>query len=92
VILRYVYGKAWARFSKRNVEQMRGFYLGWLIFPTPSGKLETRAKCTTLSGGSSEAIFQTVSGISVNASNSLVRRFNSTLMEYYGMIEVGADK
>lgn len=29
---------------------MRTFYGGWEICPTPSGKLEARAKCPTLSG------------------------------------------
>ena len=37
-------------FSKRNVEQMRAFYLGWEIAQTPSAQLEARAKVRTLSG------------------------------------------
>ncbi len=49
-------------FSKRNVEQMRAFYLGWEIAQTPSAQLEARAKSQTLSGESSMAIFQTLSG------------------------------
>lgn len=31
-------------FSGRNLRLMRGFYLGWEICPTPSGKMEARAK------------------------------------------------
>jgi hypothetical protein len=31
-------------FSPQGLYKMRGFYLGWLIFPTPSGKLEARTK------------------------------------------------
>jgi len=49
-------------FSKRNVEQMRAFYLGWEIAQTPSAQLEARAKCSTLSSESSSASVQTVSG------------------------------
>ncbi len=48
-------------FSKRNVEQMRAFYLGWEIAQTPSAQLEARAKCSTLSSESSSTIVQTVS-------------------------------
>jgi hypothetical protein len=39
-------------FSERNLEQMRNFYLGWVISQTPSAKLEARAKCPTLPGES----------------------------------------
>lgn len=31
-------------FSKSNVFLMRGFFLGWAIFQTPSGKLDARAR------------------------------------------------
>lgn len=48
-------------FSKRNVEQMRAFYLGWEIAQTPSAQLEARVKFPTLSGVSSPAIIPTVS-------------------------------
>jgi predicted nuclease of restriction endonuclease-like (RecB) superfamily len=51
-------------FSKRNVEQMRAFYLGWEIAQTPSAQLAARARCQTLSGESAAAIIQTVSGLS----------------------------
>ncbi len=37
-------------FSRRNIEQMRVFYLGWEIVPTASGKMQARAKCQTVSG------------------------------------------
>jgi hypothetical protein len=47
-------------FSKSNLFQMRGFFLGWEIFQTPSGILEARVRL-------SEEIFQTVSGISAGA-------------------------
>lgn len=48
-------------FSKSNLFQMRGFYLGWEIFQTLSGKLEARVKVppeVTLG----DDIFPTVSG------------------------------
>ncbi len=54
-------------FSKSNVFLMRGFFLGWEIFQTPSGKSEARAKF----GGNS--IVQTPSGQSaalIETSNS----------------------
>jgi predicted nuclease of restriction endonuclease-like (RecB) superfamily len=37
-------------FSKSNLFLMRGFYLGWQIFQTPSGKFEARA-AAVLAGG-----------------------------------------
>ncbi len=37
-------------FSLQGIYKMRGFYLGWRIFPTPSGKLEARAIFPTTSG------------------------------------------
>lgn len=49
-------------FSMQGLYKMRGFYLGWQIFPTPSGKLEARAKCQAMSGESSGAIIPTLSG------------------------------
>lgn len=51
-------------FSERNIEQMRGFYLGWEISQTPSAKFEARAKYQTLSGESGNAMekVQTPSG------------------------------
>jgi predicted nuclease of restriction endonuclease-like (RecB) superfamily len=39
-------------FSERNLEQMRGLYLGWEISQTPSAKLEARVICPTPSGES----------------------------------------
>lgn len=36
-------------FSKRNLEQMRAFYLGWGIAQTPSAQSEARAICSSLS-------------------------------------------
>ena len=41
-------------FSERNLEQMRGFYIGWEISQTPSAKLEARVKVQTLPGQSIE--------------------------------------
>jgi hypothetical protein len=35
-------------FSKRNLEQMRAFYLGWEIAQTPSAQFEARAICPVL--------------------------------------------
>src|SRR5262249_31599198 len=48
-------------FSRRNIEQMRNFYLGWEIFPAVSGKLQARVKCQTLSGESGAEKAQTPS-------------------------------
>ncbi len=31
-------------FSERNLEQMRAFYLGWVISQTPSAKLEAKVR------------------------------------------------
>lgn len=36
-------------FSQQGLYKMRGFYTGWRIFPTPSGKLEARAVPPTAS-------------------------------------------
>ncbi len=51
-------------FSKRNVEQMRAFYLGWEIAQTPSAQLKARAKCQSLPGKASAAIVQAMPGLS----------------------------
>src|SRR5260370_34941109 len=48
-------------FSHQGLYKMRGLYLGWEIFPTPSGKLQARVKCSTLSSKSVEAKAQTPS-------------------------------
>ena len=48
-------------FSWRNLYQMRGFYLGWEIWQTPSAKLEFHVKCQTLSGKSETEKLQTQS-------------------------------
>ena len=42
-------------FSKRNLEQMRAFYLGWEIAQTPSAQFEAKAKLPTVSGESTAA-------------------------------------
>jgi len=39
-------------FSRANLQQMRLFYIGWAIIQAPSGQLEARMKCQTLSGKS----------------------------------------
>ncbi len=49
-------------FGKSNLFQMRGLYLGWEIFQTPSGKLQARVKCETVSAESDNQKFQTPSG------------------------------
>jgi predicted nuclease of restriction endonuclease-like (RecB) superfamily len=49
-------------FSMQGLYKMRGFYLGWEIFPTPSGKVEARAKCPPVSDKSSVTIVPTPSG------------------------------
>ncbi len=48
-------------FSRPGLQRMRTFYLGWEIFQTPSGKLQARVKCSTLSSESPDEIVQTVS-------------------------------
>jgi predicted nuclease of restriction endonuclease-like (RecB) superfamily len=48
-------------FSRQGLQKMRGFYLGWEICPTPSGKFEARSKCPTLSGESGARKRQTLS-------------------------------
>lgn len=54
-------------FSKRNVEQMRAFYLGWEIAQTASAQLEARVKCSMPPGKASGAIGQRLSGQSAFA-------------------------
>ena len=49
-------------FSKSNLASMRGFYLGWEIFQTPSGKLESRVKLPLGEGSVAGEICQTPSG------------------------------
>ena len=48
-------------FSKSNLASMRGFYLGWEIFQTPSGKSEARVRLVE-SHTSMGEIFQTPFG------------------------------
>lgn len=48
-------------FSERNLQQMRGLYLGWEISQTPSAKFETRVRMPVELAA--EATSQTVSGI-----------------------------
>jgi len=48
-------------FSKRNLEQMRAFYLGWEIAQTPSAQLEVRVKLPTTADEHGNPILQTVS-------------------------------
>lgn len=48
-------------FSRRNVEQMRAFYLGWHIVATVSSQLQARVKCSFLADSSAGEKPQTVS-------------------------------
>lgn len=48
-------------FSKRNLEQMRAFYLGWGIAQTPSAQSEARAICLSLSNELGGGRLQTAS-------------------------------
>ncbi len=48
-------------FSRPGLQRMRAFYLGWEIFQTPSGKLQTRVKCSTLSSEFAGEKVQTLS-------------------------------
>lgn len=82
-------------FSKRNVEQMRAFYLGWEIAQTASAQLKARVKCQTSSGESSEAIVQTQSGQSQTPptlpaewSASLLSAFPLSWSHYVHLISV----
>ena len=50
-----------ARVLKSNLASMRGFYLGWEIFQTPSGKSEARVRLVE-SNTPMGKIFQTPSG------------------------------
>ncbi len=43
-------------FSSQGLYKMRSFYIGWEIFPTPSGKFVAQAKLSTASGNSSQNI------------------------------------
>jgi predicted nuclease of restriction endonuclease-like (RecB) superfamily len=54
-------------FSKRNLDYMRAFYLGWEIVQTPSAQFEARVKCPTLSNKSKAEIVQTLSAESTQA-------------------------
>jgi len=54
-------------FSLQGLYKMRAFYIGWRIFPTPSGKLEARAILPTPSGESDAQKPQTL----VPASDSI---------------------
>lgn len=42
-------------FGKSNLFQMRGFYLGWQIFQTVSGKLEVRVRCPDVAAPAEKA-------------------------------------
>jgi hypothetical protein len=66
-------------YSRPGLQRMRSFYLGWEICSTPSSKLEARAKCQTLSGESSLAIVQTVSGQSAISPISSAESLEETL-------------
>ena len=54
-------------FSQQGLYKMRAFYLGWQIFPTPSGKLEARVIFPTVSGESENIKRQTLSGESTQS-------------------------
>jgi predicted nuclease of restriction endonuclease-like (RecB) superfamily len=54
-------------FSKRNLDYMRAFYLGWEIVQTPSAQFEARAKCPALAGGPGARKTQTLSAESARA-------------------------
>ena len=48
-------------YSRRNVFQMKAFYLGWEIVQTPSGQLQARVKSSSASVETAKQIVQTVS-------------------------------
>jgi len=66
-------------FSKRNIEQMRAFYLGWEIAQTPSAQFEARAKCSALSSELAGAIVQAPSGQSQIVQTSSAESFAGSL-------------
>jgi predicted nuclease of restriction endonuclease-like (RecB) superfamily len=43
-------------FSKRNLEQMRAFYLGWEIAQTPTAQFEARVRLTAEEGGAKQIL------------------------------------
>jgi len=63
-------------FSKRNLEQMRAFYLGWEIAQTPSAQFEARVICSALSSESGSTRIQTPSGKSEIAQTVSARLTN----------------
>ena len=68
-------------FSKSNVFQMRGFFLGWEIFQTVSGKLEARAKYD------SNAIVQTPSGKIAGPAGEMIA-VTSSASAFIGSVDV----
>ena len=79
-------------FSRTNVSQMRAFYAGWAIVQTPSEQFEARAKCQALSGESSPAIIQTVSGKSeipsITSAESMLGAFPLSWSHYVRLMSV----
>jgi predicted nuclease of restriction endonuclease-like (RecB) superfamily len=74
-----LWGKLGRGFSQQGLYKMRGFYLGWQIFPTPSGKLEARVILPTLSGRSGDKNQRTPSvesGAALAPASSPVRQSN----------------
>jgi len=66
-------------FSKRNLEQMRAFYLGWEIAQTPSAQFEARVICSALSSESGGTRAQTPSGRSEIAQTVSARLTNGLI-------------
>jgi hypothetical protein len=50
-------------FSHQGLYKMRAFYLGWEIFPTPSGKWQARVKCEMPPDPAADEKAQTVSAL-----------------------------
>ena len=55
-------GKHGRGFSKRNLQQMRAFYLGWEIAQTPSAQFEARVKLSREERWAAGEVFQNPSG------------------------------
>jgi predicted nuclease of restriction endonuclease-like (RecB) superfamily len=87
-------------FGWRNLFSMRNFYLGWEICPTPSGQLQARVKCATLSSEPDTPKLQTVSAklqpvvptqLPFNPSASLLDAFPLPWSHYVRLMSVEDD-
>jgi hypothetical protein len=87
-------------FSRRNVFQMKGFFLGWEILPTPSAKLQARVKCPAVTADRAAEKVQTVSAqlqplvttqLPLNPSPALLDAFPLPWSHYVRLMSVKDD-